>query len=97
MAAHFLALNRALSDDYGAAYTWRFRTVLSGAVLAGWITGLGAGVPRPVIAMLLAFVSGAVIMNSAVSELAAEREGRLGAFITGGVTFGLILLALEAW
>lgn len=97
MAAHFLALNRALSDEYGAAYSWRFRAVLSTAVLGGWIIGLGAVVPRPVIAMLLAFVSGAVIMNSAVSELSAEREDRLGAFITGGVTFGLLLLALETW
>ena len=65
--------------------------------LGGWIIGLGAVVPRPVIAMLLAFVSGAVIMNSAVSELSAEREDRLSAFITGGVTFGLLLLALETW
>jgi hypothetical protein len=97
MAAHFLAINRTLSDEFGAAYTWRFRAVLSVAVLAGWIVGLAAPVPRPVIAMLLAFVSGAVIMNSAVSELAAEREGRLGAFVAGGVTFGLLLLALETW
>ena len=95
MAAHFLAINRTLSDEYGAAFTWRFRAVLSAAVLAGWIVGLTAVVPRSAIAMLLAFVSGAVIMNSAVSELSAEREGRFGAFVAGGVSFGLLLLVLE--
>jgi hypothetical protein len=97
MAAHFLAINRTLDGEYGAAYSWRFRAVMSAAVLGGWMVGLGAGVPRSAIAMLLAFVSGAVIMNSAVSEITADREGSLGAFITGGVTFGLLLLALEAW
>ena len=94
MAAHFLSINRTLSDEYGAAYTWPFRAVLSAAVLIGWAVGLTAVVPRSAIAMLMAFVSGAVIMNSAVSELPAEREGRLGAFVTGGLVFGLILLAL---
>lgn len=97
MAAHFLVINRTLTDEYGEAYTWRFRAVLSTAVIAGWIVGLSAGVPRSAIAMLLAFVSGAVIMNSAVSELSTKRQGHLGPFIAGAVIFGVLLIALETW
>jgi hypothetical protein len=95
MVAHFVAINRTLTDEYGAAYRWPFRVVLAAAVLIGWAVGLSAIVPRSAIAMLMAFVSGAVIMNSAVSELSAGRDGRLGAFISGGLVFGATLLVAD--
>ena len=45
-------------------------------------------------AMLVAFVSGAVIMNSAVMELPSESDGRFLPFLYGGLLYGLILLPL---
>jgi hypothetical protein len=47
-----------------------------------------------VLALLLAFVSGAVIMNSLVMELPAGKDGRFLPFVAGGVVYALLLLPL---
>jgi hypothetical protein len=47
-----------------------------------------------VLALLVAFVSGAVIMNSAIMELPSGKEGRFVPFMIGGLLYGLILLPL---
>ena len=42
----------------------------------------------------MAFISGAVIMNSALMELPSEKDGRFLPFVLGGVLYGLLLLPL---
>jgi hypothetical protein len=42
----------------------------------------------------VAFVSGAVIVNSAIMELPSDKDGRFVPFMLGGVIYGLILLPL---
>ena len=42
----------------------------------------------------MAFVSGAVIVNSAIMELPSDKDGRFVPFMLGGVIYGLILLPL---
>jgi hypothetical protein len=49
-------------------------------------------VPPFVLALLLTFVSGAVIMSSAVMELPSEKDGRFWAFVMGGLAYALLLL-----
>ena len=44
--------------------------------------------------LLLAFLSGAVIMNSLILELPTEKDGRFWPFLTGGLLYGLVLLPL---
>jgi len=43
---------------------------------------------------LVAFISGAVIMNSAVTELPSEKDGRFGPFLAGGLIYAALLLPL---
>ncbi len=62
--------------------------------LAGWASAALLDLPASLIPLLLAFLSGAVIMNSLILELPTEKDGRFWPFITGGLLYGLILLPL---
>jgi hypothetical protein len=50
--------------------------------------------PNHIVALLLAFISGAIIMNSTIMELPSEKDGRFLPFVLGGIIYGLILLPL---
>jgi len=93
---HFLAVDRELRREHGAAYDRIGRFVLAGMSVLGWGVGLLLALPAPVLAMLVAFVSGAIIMNSLIMELPSEKDGRFPAFMTGGIAYGVILLPLAA-
>jgi hypothetical protein len=56
--------------------------------------GLLFALPHHVLALLMAFVAGAIIINSAIMELPSEKDGRFVPFTTGGLIYGLILLPL---
>jgi hypothetical protein len=94
MAFHFLAADHALREEHGAAYERAGRFVLAGMCVIGWGAGLVIALPPYVLAMMLAFVSGAVIMNSAIMELPSEKDGRFLPFVIGGLLYGVILLPL---
>ena len=53
-----------------------------------------AALPPGIIALLVAFVSGAVVMNSAIMELPTEKDGRFLPFLAGALIYGVILLPL---
>ena len=91
---HFLSVDHALRDEHGAAYDRVGRFVLAGMAVLGWGVGLLFPLPDYVLALLVAFISGAVIMNSAIMELPSEKDGRFVPFMSGGILYGLILLPL---
>jgi hypothetical protein len=93
-AFHFLALDHSLRHEHGDAYQRVGRWLLAAACLLGWALGLAVELPRGVVALLLAFVSGAVIMNSLVMELPAGKDGRFLPFVAGGIAYALLLLPL---
>ena len=94
IAVHFLTVDHALRDEHGAAYERIGRFLLAGMCVFGWGAGLLFAVPHYVLALLVAFISGAIIMNSTIMELPSEKDGRFLPFMTGGVVYGLILLPL---
>jgi hypothetical protein len=94
IAFHFLALDRTLRSEHGAAYQRSGHLILAGATAVGWLVGLMVDLPDDVLAMLVAFISGAIIMNSCVMELRTEKEGRFWWFVGGSLGYGLILLQL---
>ena len=94
IAFHFLAVDHALREEHGAAYERAGRFVLAGMCLLGWGVGLLVALPHAMIALLVAFISGAIVMNSAIMELPTEKDGRFLPFMTGGLVYGLILLPL---
>jgi hypothetical protein len=94
IAFHLLSVDHSLREEHGAAYDRTGRFLLAGMAVLGWGTGLLVDLPRPLVALLLAFLSGAVIMNSAIMELPSEKDGRFLPFLAGGLLYGLALLPL---
>jgi hypothetical protein len=91
---HFLGVDHSLREEHGEAYEKVGRYLLAAMALIGWGVGLGLALPPYIVALLVAFVSGAIIMNSAIMELPAEKDGRFVPFMVGGLLYGLILLPL---
>ncbi len=94
IAFHFLSVEHALRREYGAAFERSGRFVLAGMCLLGWAVGLLFALPPYALALLVAFLSGAIIMNSLIMELPSEKDGRFLPFVSGGVAYGLLLLPL---
>ena len=94
IAFHFLALDHSLRSEYGTAYERRGRYVLAAMAPLGWAVGQLVALPILVLAMMVAFISGAVIVNSAIMELPKEKDGRFGPFLAGGLIYGLVLIPL---
>jgi len=94
IALHFLAVDHSLNSEYGGAYRRIGRFVLGGMAVLGWGVGVLLAVPQPVLALMVAFISGAIVMNSTIMELPSEKDGRFLPFATGGVIYGMILLPL---
>jgi hypothetical protein len=91
---HFLAVDHTMRKEHGAAYERIGRFVLAGAAIIGWGVGQLFALPHHILALLVAFISGAIIMNSTVMELASEDDSRYLPFVAGGIIYGLVLLPL---
>ncbi len=95
VVVHFLTIDHALREEHGNAYQQVGRFALAGTCLAGWGLGVAVALPQPVLALLVAFVSGSVVMISLISELPAEKDGRFVPFLFGGLLYGAVLLPLS--
>jgi hypothetical protein len=91
---HFLSIDRGLREEHGAVYDRVGRFVLAGMALLGWGAGLLFQLPPYALALLVSFLSGAIIVNSTVMELPSDKDGRYLPFVAGGILYGLILLPL---
>jgi hypothetical protein len=89
---HFLAIDHHLQREHGKSYEGRGRYMLAGMCLFGWALGLLVAVPRGITALLLAFLSGGIIMNSLVMELPKDKGGRFVPFMAGGIVYGAMLV-----
>ena len=61
---HFLAVENAFRNEHGPAYRRTGRFVLAGASVLGWGVGMLFALPLHVLALLVAFLSGAIIMTN---------------------------------
>jgi hypothetical protein len=95
IAFHFYGVDQTLREEHGTEYVRVGRLVLAAMCVAGWAAGLLVRLPPYVLALLVAFISGAIIMNSAAMELPSEKDGRFMPFVAGGVLYGLLLLPLK--
>jgi len=94
IACHFRAMDYSLREEYGAAYERFGRPLLAGMCLLGWGLGQLIALPLYVLSLLVAFISGAIIMNNSIMELPAGKDGRVIPFVLGGILYGLILIPL---
>lgn len=91
---HFLAIDHSLRDEMGDGYDRRVRFVFAFMCLLGWLLAQIVSLPSAATALLLAFVSGAVIVNSAVMEFPTEKDGRFAPFAVGSLLYGIVLMAV---
>jgi hypothetical protein len=94
MTLHFLTVDHALREEHGEVYRKRGRFLLAGMCALGWLVGSVIDLPHDLLALMLAFLSGAVIMNSTIMELPSNADGRFVPFMAGGLLYALLLLPL---
>jgi hypothetical protein len=92
---HFLALDHSLFHRFRDDYLRRGRWRLAASCLVGWLLGLLLVLPPLALALLLAFISGGVIMTNALMELSEGKDGRFAAFVWGALIYGLMLIPLN--
>lgn len=95
ISVHLLATDHDLRQEYGKRYDRHGRFILAAMVLLGWASGVLTHLPETLVPMILAFVSGAIIVNSLIMELPTEKDGRFKPFILGGVVYGIVLLPMS--
>lgn len=93
MGLHFLVTDYGLEEQHQENYTRVGRWLVAAAVLLGWVIGYLTNVSEFVIAVLIAFLGGGVILNVLKEELPKERESRFSAFVLGVVVYTALLFA----
>ncbi|MDP9352164.1 MAG: hypothetical protein M3P51_11555 [Chloroflexota bacterium] len=94
MALHFVVNDRGLREHHKHRYRHLGRWVVTGALVLGWAVGVMTDVSEAAVAVLIAFVSGAVVLNVLKEELPEERQSRFSAFALGATGYSLLLLLL---
>jgi predicted membrane protein len=63
MALHFVVNDFGLRENHKHAYHKVGRWILAGAIIVGWVVGVGSELSKAAIALLFAFLAGGVILN----------------------------------
>ena len=95
MAVHFLTFDHGFREEPGGGYHRRGHLMLAAAAPIGWVLGLLFSLPQDILALMLGFLSGGVIVNSMITELPDENTGRLWPFLAGSILYSLILVTLR--
>jgi len=94
MAVHFLTFDHAFREEPGDSYQRRGCLVLAAAAPIGWGLGVLFALPQDILALMLGFLSGGVIVNSMIGELPSEAHGRLFPFLSGAILYSAVLIPL---
>lgn len=93
MALHFIVNDYGLREHHKERYHRSGRWILAAAVLIGAALGLAVEFSEGVIAIVVAFLSGGIILNVLKEELPDERQSRFGALALGMLGYASLLLA----
>ena len=92
MALHFVTSDFDLREDYPGLYDRRGRWLLSAALIAGWLIGLGVALNPTTVGICFAVLAGGMVLNVLKEELPEERQSRFGPFAGGAFFYGALLL-----
>lgn len=95
MTLHILPTTHNLSCEYGHYYRRFGAWLLAAGALAGGVCGHLLDIPESLVVILMAVVSGGVIVNTMIAELPTGKNGRPGAFFGGAVVYTVLLLCLS--
>lgn len=91
LGVHFVVNDLALREHHRDAYHDFGRWLIAAAVLLGWAVGMATGVSEQVIAVVIAFIAGGVVLNVLKEELPGERSGQFWPFALGALAYTLLL------
>lgn len=91
IGVHFVINDFALSEHHRHAYRRFARWILAGAVVAGWAAGTTTEVSERILAVIVAFVAGGVILNVLKEELPGERLAQFWPFAGGALAYSVLL------
>jgi hypothetical protein len=97
MGLHFVVNDHALTEHHGDRYRKWGRWLLVAALLVGWMVGMvpALDVPPGALALLLAYISGGVLLNVLRHELPdTDRTADVVAFAVGAGVYGTLVLML---
>ena len=94
MTLHFLAVNHSFEREYGSTYDHGGRWLLAAAVVVGGSAEIFTSMSEELLATLLGFNSGGVVINSMIMELPTEKEGRFWWFCLGSIGYSLLLVLI---
>jgi uncharacterized membrane protein len=94
MVLHFLVTDHGLHERHRRNYERLGRWVLVATVLVGWLIALFTAISDAWIAILVAILTGGIILNVLKQELLKEQRSRFWAFGAGAVAYTAILLTL---
>ena len=96
MGLHFVLSDRGLLENYGRLFDrWPPRLVLAAALAVGWALSATLAPTRAItVSLLVAFLSGSVLLNVFKEELPSSRQSSLPWFLAGAALYGGLLAGL---
>jgi len=91
LGVHFVINDFALSEHHRDAYHRVARWVIAAAILVGWAAGMAIDISERVIALVLAFIAGGVVLNVLKEELPGERLAQFWPFAGGALAYTVLL------
>jgi hypothetical protein len=92
MLLHFVVNDFGLREHHRLDYTHVGRWVLALAVVGGWLLGVVIELSEPVVAVLIAFIGGGVVLNVLKEELPEERKSSFLSFAVGAAGYAAVLV-----
>lgn len=89
---HLVGFGFDQKEDHGERYTIRAAGTLAVVLIAGTITSYFYRFEELTLDLLLAFVTGGILLNSIKEEIPAANQSRFWAFAAGSISIGILLL-----
>ncbi|MCC4266129.1 hypothetical protein LL240_16965 [Oceanimonas baumannii] len=94
MTMHFLVVDYRLLEIHKGIYQRSGRWILSAAILIGWAIGVTTTISPAVVALLLAFVAGGIVLIVLEEEFSRDHPSSFGAFLMAVVLYSVLHLFL---
>jgi hypothetical protein len=92
MSLHFIGTDHEFRGHDRSFYDRTMRWSLAGSILLGWGLGSAHLLGHAPVAAWMAFLSGAIIINTLWEEVPDERSGRFWPFLVGAAGFTFLVL-----
>ncbi|MFZ4454483.1 hypothetical protein [Salibacterium aidingense] len=92
---HFMAVSHDMWREDTARYEKLGRYLLAAGIFAGWFIGAFAPMPSYMLAVVFAFISGAMMMNVLKKELPSEENAHFRTFLGGALGYTILTIALK--